>query len=529
MTLSLRPTLLFGALIWIGIALYGAYFLFNLSTAPVQSKPINFGIDLAGGSYFTLHVKVNEVVKNELLGSMQSLIDKLKREQKELPAAPMVNDTAALGTLLFKSEAAATEARKLYGPEDEIVTIGQDGKNLTFTVGAQQLKRLTYNAIESNISVLRTRLDAYGAGEITIVPQGEDNIVIELPSVTDPEQAKARIANAAVLEMKPVYDYSKTKEELLEKHNGTTPEGTMIIGGKKHATETGYYLVPNYAKITGKLLKDARHEIQRDDFSQGTPDEVMLEFNAEGARKFYELTKDHIGGHIAIIIDNVVVSAPGVNQAIEGGKARIYGSFTPEEAKELVMLLKSGAFSAPVDIIEERTIGPSLGQESIRKGLTSCIIGLSLLFAFSVIVYKVAGIFAFIVLLYNLLLILFGLALIPDATLTLPGIAGMVLTVGMAIDSSILIYERIKEELNGGVPLAKAVDAGFSGALSVILDANITTFIVGAVLYYLGSPAIQGFALTMMIGIISTLITGLILLKLIFNIALSMGVQKIRI
>lgn len=523
MTLSSRPTILLGALVWLGITLGGIYLMYNIR------HYINFGIDLVGGTYLTLDVKVEEVIKNELLSTMQDLTDAVKKENKEVPNAPFINEQEASGMLTFPSEAAAAQALKLYkAPSSSIVKIVQDGKNLKFTILKSQLDDLQREAIEGNIAILRTRLDAFGAGEIGIVPQGARRIGIELPNVTDPEKAKARIGTAAVLEMKPVYDRARTKEELLERYNGKIPEGTMLVPGKD---DSGFYLVGQYAKVSGKQLKDVRYNFSSDFLlsDQKTPHGVGIEFKPDGARKFYDLTKEYVGKALAIVIDNVVVSAPTVNAPIDGGQAAISGDFSEESAKELVALLKSGSFIAPVEVIEERHIGPSLGQESIYRGLLSCAIALGLLLLFSAVVYKTAGIFAFVVLLYNLLLILFGLALIPDATLTLPGIAGMVLTVGMAIDSSILIYERVKEELALGASLQKAVDTGFNGALSVILDANITTFIIGAVLYYLGSPAIQGFALTMMIGIVATLITGLILLRWIFNFVLALGVRKIAI
>jgi preprotein translocase subunit SecD len=521
MTLSSRPTVLLGAVIWLVVTVGGAYLLYNIR------HYINFGIDLVGGTYLTLDVKVEEAVKNELLSSMQDVIDTLKKGNKELPATQEVREQQAAGTLVFSSPTVAAEALRIYkAPRSSIVKIIQDDKIISFTIPKQQLDELQQEAVEGNINILRTRLDAFGAGEIGIVPQGARRIGIELPNVTDPAKAKARIGTAAVLEMKPVYDYAHTKEDLLERYNDKIPEGSMIVPGKD---KDGFYLVPVYAKVTGKQLKDVRYEFLNDFLGKESPHSVALEFKPDGATKFYEITKEYVGKPLAIVIDNVVVSAPRVNAPIDGGRASISGSFTEEQAKELVTMLKSGSFIAPVEVIEERHIGPSLGQESIYKGLLSCGIALGLLLLFSVTVYKVAGIFAFVVLLYNLLLILFGLALIPDATLTLPGIAGMILTVGMAIDSSILIYERVKEELSLGASLPKAVDTGFNGALAVILDANITTFIIGAVLYYLGSPAIQGFALTMMIGIISTLITGLVLLRWIFNAVLSLGVHRVAI
>ncbi|MBA3954120.1 protein translocase subunit SecD [Candidatus Dependentiae bacterium] len=531
MTLSSRPLLLLNIAFWLAISAYGAYFLVHMKS----KRLINLGIDLVGGLYLTLDVKVEEAIKNDLMSSMQLVVDKLKKDKKELPGVPTVDAQKLIGTLTFSTSQAAFQARELARAHKINADITQEDKVLFFSFSQAQIEKVKNEAIESNISVLRTRLDALGSGEVTIIKQGDRHIVIELPNERDPEAAKARIGTAAVLEMKEVYDIAQTREDLLAKHNGKLPEGTTIAMGKPNIEgedQTYFaYLVPAYAKITGKQLRDSRYLVDSQNFlTKSTPHQVGLEFNAAGAEKFYELTKANVGGHVAILLDNVVVSAPGVNGPIEGGSGQISGNFTEKGAKELVALLKSGAFSAPVEVVEERQIGPSLGEESIHKGLVSCGIALVLLFLFSVVVYKVAGLYAFIVLLFNLLLILLGLSLVPDATLTLPGIAGMVLTVGMAIDSSILIYERIKEELAAGMSMRKAVNSGFAGATSVILDANITTFIVGVVLYYFGSPSIQGFALTMMLGILSTLITGLVLLKTLFNISFDIfGIQKIKI
>lgn len=516
MNLASRPYLIISSLVWFSITVFGIYFLFNIK------KYVNFGIDLVGGTYLTLDVKVEEAVKNELLSRIDDVTQNLKKKSIALPNSTKINEFEGTASLEFNSEQAAKEAYNLLSVDTNLSTT-QKGKLVNFSLNNQFIKTVKDNAVESNISIIRNRLDVFGAGEITIFPQGENSIVVELPNVSDPERAKERIGSSALLEMKPIYDYAKTEEQLLEKLGHTLPEGTMIVKGKTGSIESGYYLVSSYAKVTGRLLKDVNSGFQqRDIFSKSKSSyAVNLKFDSQGAEKFHELTNDNIGHPVAIIIDNTVVSAPVVNEAISSGEAAISGNFEEDSAKELASLLKSGSFVAPVQFVEERQIGPSLGQESIYRGLLSCAIGLGLLFLFSIFVYKTAGLFAFIVLLYNLLFILFGLALIPDATLTLPGIAGMVLTLGMAIDSSILIYEKIKEDLNTGTPLPQAVDNGFNGATSVILDANITTFIVGAVLYYFGSPAIQGFALTMMIGIVSTLITGLILLRWIFNFVIN--------
>ncbi len=523
-----RTGLIFSALIWLGVTLYGAYFMKNVIQPPKDDgSPLNFGIDLVGGTYLTLDVKVEEAVKNDLMEVMQSFTEALIKEKKPAPLVPSVDAKDLRGVLKFSTPAEASAALTLYRPDPALPKITQEGKNLVFAFSSTQLGEIQKDAIESNISTLRTRLDAFGAGEVGIVPQGKRRIGIELPNVSDPEKAKARVGKAAILELKPVYDYARTEDDLIDRSGGSLPEGTMIVSGGRESG--GFYLVPSFAKITGKQLKHAGYQFQQESFGSKSPHAVSIKFKGEGVQRFADMTADNINKSIAIILDNVVVSAPVVNQSIESGEAVISGSFQKEEADELVSLLKSGAFSAPVEVIEERHIGPSLGAESVRKGLMSCAIALGLLLLFSLFVYKVAGLFAFVVLIYNLLLVLIGLAMVPDATLTLPGIAGMVLTIGMAIDSSILIYERIKEELSSGSSLRKAVDAGFGGALTVILDANITTFIVGAVLYYLGSPAIQGFALTMMIGIVATLITGIILLKTIFNWYIALGATSIKI
>jgi preprotein translocase subunit SecD len=536
MTLSNRPSVIISILFWLVITLYGAYFLANIQ----RKRLINFGIDLVGGLYLTLDVKVEEAIKSDLISAAQAIIEKLKAENKELPGVPKFNEKLLDVTLTFSSNKSVEDALK-YSKDiakQLTVEISQKDSSLILKFSPKQAELIKNTAIQHDIDVLRTRLDALGSGEIPIFPQGDRNIVIEMPHERDPEKAKARIGTSAVLEMKEIYASAPTKEKLVENLGGSLPEGTMIIPDRSSGDKPEkFYLVPHYAKITGKQLRGVRYTQQPLEFlssSENSPHVVAFDFTSDGVKKFYEFTKANVGSAIAIILDNVVVSAASVKAAIEakGGTDTVLSGkyFTEKSAKELVLLLKSGSFSAPVEVVEERQIGPSLGQESIRKGLLSCGIALGLLFVFSVTVYKTAGILAFIVLLYNLLLILLGLGLIPDATLTLPGIAGMILTIGMAIDSSILIYERIKEELALGASMQQAVKVGFNGATGVILDANVTTFIVGAVLYYFGSPAIQGFALTMMLGIIATLITGLLLLKTLFTIIFDVfGIQKIKI
>jgi preprotein translocase subunit SecD len=518
---------------WILITVGGAYLLYNIRSF------VNFGIDLVGGTYLTLDVKIDDALSSELIEAAHSFIEKLKLSNVELPLnVPTFDPVNKTTKLVFKSNDLAKKAAAFYNQNDGYVNLSIKDNEIIFFIDKSSLDKFTKKVVENDILILRTRLDSYGAGEITIAPQGNNSIVVELPNISDPEQAKARIGKSATLEIKPIFDVANSKEKLMQKYGNILPEGTVIVEGlsKINRHENLAYLVPNYSTITGKDLQNTQADIIQEDIFKKSAI-VKLHFKPEGAKKFYKLTESHIGEQLAIIIDNTVIVAPVVQSAISSDAIITFSNsnnkqdlqVSLQEAKELSLMLNSGSFSAPVSVVEERTIGPSLGKESISKGLNSSVFVLVLLFLFSIIVYKTAGILAFLVLIYNLLFILLGLALIPDATLTLPGIVGMVLTVGMAIDSSILIYEKIKEELLKGLDFKKAVYLGFSGALSVILDANITTFIVGAILYFKGSPAMQGFGLTMMIGIISTLVTGLILLRMMFNFIFALGIRRIKI
>ncbi len=525
MTASLRRIVFSQLMVWVLISLIGVYFLFHLK------KFINFGIDLVGGTYITLEVQVDKAIEHDLAERMKSVVLKLRKNQKPIPVSQQVivwgiGKKEIYVDLKFATEPQAREAEQALLTYEPTMRFVRHESEINMHFSPEEIATIERDAVQSNINVLRTRLDTYGVGEITIAAQGDKNIIVELPNVHNLQEAKARIGTSALLEIKLVEDVGRDADEILAKYGGCLPEGTVIVSGKeKRGHGSVSYLVSRYTDITGKLLKDARMDLGG---QMGVEPVVKFVFKPEGGERFYELTSANYGRRLAILIDGIVITAPVVQAAI-GAEGEITGDFTTNEAKELATLLKSGAFVAPVSFEEERHIGPSLGQESINQGIRACLVGLGLLLIFCLVVYKVAGLFAFIVLLYNLLLILFMMAWL-GATLTLPGIAGMVLTIGMAIDASILIYERIREELADGASMRKAVDAGFAGAMAVILDANITHFLVAVVLYKLGAGPIQGFAVTMIVGIISTLVTGLLLLKAIFNFAIdSLGVKKLRI
>lgn len=492
---------------WLAFAAIGSYFVFPLH------RHLKLGIDLVGGFYLTLQVQTDEAVKTELLERMYGSINRLKEQHVEVESFKVADREYKL---TFKTLDEVQKAAGFIKSHAADMTVHTEGMVLTARLTETHVAKIKEWAVESNIEVLRKRLDATGVAEIAIAREGEHNIVIELPNVDDPARAKEMIGRVAQLDIKLVHKSARSEEDLLDEHDGILPEGMIIIGetkaNKAKNKEDFFYLVDDYTDLTGRDLKHAEAQLGG---MSGTEPVVSFQFRPEGGERFYELTSKNHGRQLAIILDNEVICAPVIRATLPGSGV-ISGNFTWDSAQDLATMLKAGSFVAPVKFEEERRIGPSLGRESIRQGLMSCIIGLAVLFVFAVAWYKLAGFLAFLALVFNLLLIIFFMAWLK-ATLTLPGIAGMVLTIGMAIDCSILIYERIREVLATGVTYKKAVQEGFSGAMTVILDANITTLLMGIVLYKFGTGPVQGFAVTMILGIFATLATGLFFLKSLFD------------
>jgi preprotein translocase subunit SecD len=520
MNIAVRRLLTSSVTLWVLITIVGIYFVSGLD------KHINYGIDLVGGTYIRLDVEVEHAVETALADRVRYLMNKL-------PEAQLGNFKIERGVaqLSFATEEQARQAESaLYnamaGNERFAgLEMKRVGMELNFSLAPKIVERIQAEAVRGNIEVLSSRLNAFGVSETLIAAQGDRGIIIELPNVDDPQKAKAMIGKTALLEIKLVHDIAGSESELLDRYGGNLPDGFVIVPEKED--EFGrvgrYYLLQAYADVTGRLLDKASLSLD-----QRNRPVVAFSFKPEGADKFYELTSKNIGQPIAMVLDGKVLTAPTVQSAISS-QGTITGNFTSESARDLARLLQSGAFVAPVSFGHEQLIEASLGSKSIHQGLIACLVGLGLLLFFALLFYKVAGLLACIVLVYNLLLILFALSWL-GATLTLPGIAGMLLTIGMAIDASILIYERIKEELAKGVPFRQALETGFAGAMSVILDANITHFLVAVVLYKLGAGPIKGFAVTMIVGILSTLITGLFLLKTLFTFVLDvLGCKRVSI
>jgi len=369
-------------------------------------------------------------------------------------------------------------------------------------------------ATRQALETIRNRIDQFGVSEPDIRRQGDNRILVQLPGVKDTQRAKGLIGKTALLEFKLVDESNDVNAAL----KGPVPQGSEILYQYQIDPETGRKVnqVPHLLKkrtiLTGANLTDARVQID----SQYNEPYVTLDFDRKGGRIFAKVTEENVKKRLAIVLDDRIYSAPVIQEKIGGGKARITGNFTTEEANDLSIALRAGALPAPVKILEERSVGPSLGHDSIRYGLISMCIGGALVILFMIIYYKASGVIADLALVMNIILIAGGLAGF-QATLTLPGIAGIILTIGMAVDANVLIFERIREELNLGKTPRAAVDSGYDRATLTILDANVTTLIAALVLFQFGTGPIKGFAVTLSLGVIASLFTSLVMTRMVFD------------
>jgi len=409
-------------------------------------------------------------------------------------------------------------------PLSESIVLGLDlkgGMYLTLEVDLDKLAETNpdadpEDAVNRALEIIRSRVDEFGVAEPSIVREGENRIVVQLPGIRNLERAKELIRNTAMLEFKLVHN-----EFLEEAQAGNVPEGYELNyiykkDDQGHYRATDPVVLRSQAALTGDYLTKA--QVRWDNSNMARRPIIAIEFNEEGAELFSQLTASNIKERLAIVLDDKVVSAPVINDRIPNGKAVIEGDFTVDQANDLRIILESGSLPAPVSIIEDRTIGPSLGKDSIRKGIIAGCVGGLLVVLFMLSYYKFAGMIANLALLLNLV-ILFGALAMLHATLTLPGIAGIILTLGMAVDANVIIFERIREELKLGKTIRAAIDAGFQKALSAIIDANLTTILTAIVLYQYGTGAIRGFAVTLMLGIIGSMFTALFVSRTLFDIA----------
>ncbi len=471
-------------------------------------QKIKLGLDLQGGMHLVLKVVTDKAVESRMTSITSDLKGQMMNARIHYKSI-----TSASPDLLHVELRTPDDYDKLdklvldsYPYLKEVSSSTSEGvTTVTYQMSDEEAASIKDQAVAQALETIRNRIDQYGVSEPSIIPQGKDRIVLQLPGITDAERAKKLIGRTAILEFKLV-DEQHSLEDALK---GDVPAGSYVAYLKDGKQPI---LLKQRAVMTGALLDDARVKIK----STYNEPYVAISFNQEGARIFERVTSENVGNRLAILLDGRVSSAPVIREAIAGGDAIIEGRFTLEEASDLAIILRAGSLPAPVDILEERTVGPSLGQDSINKGFISIMIGGLLVIVFMVVYYKFSGVLADLALVCNIVLILGALSLF-HAVLTLPGIAGIVLTIGMAVDANVIVYERIKEEIRLGRTAKMAIEAGYKNALSTILDANITTLIAAVVLFQFGTGPVRGFAVTLSIGILSSLFTVLFLCRWIMD------------
>ena len=488
------------------------YVLPSLKPGTWPHKKINLGLDLQGGMHLVLEVETEKAVESTLDRMTQDLRENLKKnriryqeiERKDNGIWVAISDKEDIEG--FKKVLSDEFADLQQG------SVSEDGNRyrLFLSISDDEATQIKNMAVDQALETIRSRIDQFGVSEPDIRSQGENRILVQLPGVTDTQRAKDLIGKTAQLEFKLVDELHSLDAAM----KGSIPPGSELL---QQYTETGKttsppYLIKKQSLLTGANLKDARVQID----SQYNEPYVSIEFDRNGSRIFEQITGENVKKRLAIVLDNKVHTAPVIQEKIAGGQARITGSYTIDEAKDLAIVLRAGALPAPVKILEERTVGPSLGTDSINKGLFSMLVGGIIVIIFMIIYYKTSGLIADFALILNILLIAGGLAAF-QATLTLPGIAGIILTIGMAVDANVLIYERIREELELGKTPMSAVDAGFDRAALTILDANVTTLIAALVLFQFGTGAVKGFAVTLTLGVIASMFTALIVTRSIFE------------
>lgn len=471
------------------------------------------GLDLQGGSYLLLEVDAN-YVKKEKLDQVRDDVRRSLREAK-IGYTGLVTrgDTVEVRVKDTDLQAALTKLRDLSQPiggllgssaQRDLDISDAGGGLIRLALSQPAMVERMRKTIEQSIQIVERRVNELGTVEPVIQRQGTDRILVQVPGLQDPTHLKELLGKTAKMEFRMV-DTSVPPDQA--QRGGLPPDSELLMSQSSPKVP---YVVKKQVLVSGGELTDAQTG-----FDQRTNEPIVsFRFNSTGARKFAQATQENVGLPFAIVLDNEVISAPVIREPITGGQGQISGNFTVQSANDLAVLLRAGALPAPLTVVEERTVGPGLGQDSIEKGELAAYVGSIMVIVFMLLTYRLFGVFANIAVTINVAMI-FGLLSLLNATLTLPGIAGIVLTVGIAVDSNVLIYERIREELRGGRNAISAIDAGFKRALATILDSNITTFIAAAVLFYIGTGPVRGFAVTLGIGIITTVFTAFTLTRLI--------------
>lgn len=488
---------------------------------PPQEK-IHLGLDLQGGMHLVLEVEAEKAVETILNRTVTDIRNNLEDNDIDFERVIAAADNT-IKINLFEADS-LKEIRNIL--RDYQILREKDFNSeklvLSYQLDSGEIRRIEDNAVDQGLETIRNRIDQFGVSEPTIQRQGARRILIQLPGITDTKRAKDLIGKTALLEFKLVDEENSVQSALA----GNIPEGDEILYQRQVNKETGVetkipHLIKKRASLTGDSLLSAEVRI---DQSYNEP-YVSITFDKQGARRFREITRENIKKRLAIVLDNSVYSTPVIQDEIAGGQAQITGRFSMEEARDLAIVLRAGTLPAPVVILEERDVGPSLGKDSIEKGIKSILIGGLFVVIFVGFYYKLSGIVADLALLLTIVILLGALAYF-GASLTLPGIAGIILTVGMAVDANVLIFERIREELRIGKTVRAAVEMGFAKAFKTILDANVTTIIAALVLFQFGTGPLKGFAITLSIGVTASMFTAVFVSRVIFDTVLSLKKVK---
>lgn len=472
----------------------------------LPQNQIVLGLDLQGGSYLLLEVEVGPVIRERLETMVADVRGALRSARVGYRGLGVQGDAVALTLTdpaqrdaalaaieeLNPSQVTATGARVRDFEVDE-----ETGGRLVLRLTEARRTELAQSAVSQSLEVVRRRIDELGTREASIQRQGADRILVQVPGERNPENIKRLLGRTARL----TFHMVDLENSVADAQGGRVPPGSLLLESAEGDGGPSHYLVKRQVELSGESLVDAQPS-----FQDNQP-VVSFRFDNAGARKFGRITLDNVGRPFAIVLDDKVISAPRIREPITGGSGIISGNFTVESANELAVLLRAGALPAPLSVVEERSVGAELGADSIRGGSIASILAGILVVGFMLLYYGVFGVIASVALIVNLMLIL-GIMTLLGATLTLPGIAGIVLTIGQAVDSNVLIYERIREEMRAGRTPLSAINTGFNEALRTIVDANLTTLIAALALFQFGSGPVKGFAVTLGLGVITTMFTA---------------------
>ena len=467
--------------------------------ALVPNQTISLGLDLRGGSHLLLEVVTDAVIDEQ----MQGLVDQTRTELRGAKIG-YADLGLANGAVRFRltDPSQADQAVEMIRATDRQLAVASTKDEVTVRLTEEKINERKRSAMDQSIEIVRRRIDETGTREPSIQRQGDNRILVQLPGVDDPERIKNLLGQTAKLSFRLV-DETATA---MGAESGRAPAGTEVLASAEDAGRS--LVVQKRVMVSGDTLVDAQPS-----FQDGRA-VVSFKFDSVGGRRFGEATRQNVGHLFAIVLDNKVISAPVINEPILGGSGIISGHFTTQSAQDLALLLRAGALPAPIKVLEQRTVGPGLGADSIHAGATASLIGLGLVVVFFIMAYGTFGVFGVVALLLNIALV-FAILSVLQATLTLPGIAGLVLTVATALDANVLVFERIREEQRLGRSPISAIDAGYSRALSAIVDANMTTLIAATLLYIFGSGPVKGFAVTLTIGILTSIFSAIMVTRLI--------------